>query len=98
MHIEFLDMCDLITFPLKFIKLGDLKVLGNGVIVMVLSNGYGQSFANLKVFESVQSLRALREFFISSHSEFIGGVMGALGPGAPNVRYVTDAKGWYGKP
>ena len=80
--------------PLNLSNLGISKCLGNGVIVIVLSKGYGQSFSNLKVLVSVPSLRA---FFISSHSEFTGGVAGAPNPGAPSVGYVPEYEVWYGE-
>ena len=66
--------------------------------MMVLSNGYKQSFLNLKFLESIPSLRALRAFFISSHLEFIGRVTCVSSVGAPSVRYVLDVEYWYGKP
>ena len=30
MHVEFLDMGNMISFPSKFVKLGDFEVLGKG--------------------------------------------------------------------
>ena len=59
-------------------------------MVMALSNGYGQSSSNLKVLQSVPSLRLLRAFFISSHLEFIGEGVTTPDPGAPSIGQVLE--------
>lgn len=92
MHIEFLNMCDWITLPPKFVKLGDLEMFRKWSQCDSPIKGYGQSFSNLKVLVFVPSLRALRAFFISSHSDFIGGGASAPDPGAPGIGYMQESE------